>query len=313
MVGIGGLDLIPKPGLTEISSSEMRAWQRCRRKWWLRYYRILAAPEGNNSPQNVGNMVHKALEMYYSKATQIDPLASIQEMYQKLLEDYPAYVDTLVRDQGVATMMVSSYIRWLEEEFVDVDLDFYEAESRVSVPLGDTGYTLTGRMDARARRKSTGGRITMDHKTVASLDEIQKTAQIDNQFLTYDLIDFLAHDETQGDGVLINMLRRVDSSHPNSKPPYFARYEIRYNLQELRNHWKHVLSICKEIDEAIQKLVAGGNHQTIVPPSPSKQCAWDCPYRSICPMFDDGSNVDSFIAANYTEGLSYEHQRGPTI
>lgn len=299
--------------LEEISSSEMRAWQRCKRQWWLRYFRYLKAPEGSWGPQNVGNMVHAALEAFYSSSLKMDPIEAINKLYEKAKEEFPEYQPKLEMDKGLAITMVLSYMQYREEELIDIDLEFHETETRHSVVLGDTGFKLTGRVDAKATRKSTGGRVPIDHKTVDSFDQIPRTAQIDNQFLTYFLIDFLEHDKTMADSLIINMLRRVNSNHPDAKPPFFGRYEVRYNLDELRNHWKHVLAICLEVDSAISRLIEGEDHQSVVPPSPNKDCAWSCSFRMICPMFDDGSNVEYFIEENYEIGKTYDHQRDPVV
>lgn len=268
---------------------------------------MLRAPEGASTPQNVGNMVHKALETYYSTGGKVTPLESMEPLYDQMLKDFPEYEARIGMDRTLATTMINSYMVWKEEEMVDIDLDFYETETSMTVELEGTDHKLTGRADAKARRKSTGGRITMDHKTVDGLDVLQKTAQIDIQFLTYDLIDYLHHGE-KGDGVVINMLRRVNSLNVNAKPPFFGRFEIQYNLEELRNHWKHVVTLCNEMEQAMMALDEGVDHHKVVPPSPSKQCSWDCSYRAVCNMFDDGGAVEAYLKANYTEGRSYAHQ-----
>lgn len=269
---------------------------------------MLKAPEGSQSPQNVGNMVHKALETYYGSAGVMTPLESIVPMYEKMLEDFPDYEAAINRDKELATIMVNAYMEYLEEELVDLDLEFLGSEDALEAPLEGTDHIITGRNDAIARRKSTGGRVTIDHKTVKSLNELQKTAQIDPQFLTYDLIDFLVHGD-KGDAIMINMLRRVNSENELSKPPYFGRFEIQHNLQELRNHWKHVVSLCDEMEKTVMALDEGEDHHKVVPPSPSKQCAWDCSYRGICGMFDDGGAVEAYLAANYEIGKTYAHQK----
>lgn len=293
------------------SSSELKAWQRCKRKWWLRYYRNMSSPEGDNSPANVGNMVHKCLEEFYATGAQTPLLALLEPMYDKMLKDYPEFESKLERDRDLAVQMVTKYMEWLGETYYDNDLEFYAAEQSVTAKLGNSGHTLTGKIDARARRKSTGGKVNMDHKTVKGLDMLVKTAQIDTQFLTYNLLEYLDSkdkEEDRADGLILNMLRRVNSDNPLSKPPYFARYEVQHNQNELRSHWLHVVALCHEMEKAWEALEHGGDHHLLVPPSPDKNCAWDCNFRGVCPMFDDGSNAEGFLAMNYTVGKQYEHQ-----
>lgn len=296
----------------EISSSEARTWLRCRRKWWLQYYRGVQQPQGDNSPSNVGNLVHKALEIHYGTATLVDPLDALLPMIADMLKNYPQYAARIEMDAELARTMIRAYIHWIEEEMVDLDLEFFAVESDVRVDIPDTNHKIRAKIDARMNRKSTGNRVNMDNKTVKSLGEIPKTAQIDFQFLTYDLVEFLlSGQESKAEAFIVNMLRRVNSDHQNAKPPFFERYEIQHNVQQLRSHMKHIVSICDEIERVMIALEDGGDHHELVYPSPCKDCAWDCFYRGICPMFDDGSNVEGFIAANYSTGTSYTHQVEP--
>lgn len=293
----------------DVSSSELRCWQRCKRKWWLQYHRQIMYPTGENRPSNVGNMVHACLDKFYKNGALGDPMEIIEPMYAEMLKNFPQHEDTLVRDRDLAFIMVEAYKEFVKDTMCDNGLEYVATETQSKVQLGSTPYFLTGRMDAEAVRTLTKMRVGMDHKTVKSLDEFPKIAQLDSQFLTYDLIDFLAHDEERWDCMMINMLRRVDSSHQNAKPPFFGRYEVRHNLEELRNHYRHVLSICYEIDAAQDRLFNGEDHHHVVPPSPDKSCNWSCDYRAVCSMFDDGSDVESFLKAHYQEGKAYGHQR----
>lgn len=286
----------------ELSTSQITSYQRCKRQWWLQYYRELQYSDGGNKPVTVGLIVHKAMEHYYSpEGLGTNAIEAAEKMIEDMVEAEPVY-ELEIRNHGaLALTMIVHYFDWVGETQADAGIEITSVESRISQPLGNTGFTLTGRPDARATRF--GLRLPIDHKTVDSFDMIPKTAQINHQFLTYALLEYLNDKETAMDAIMINMFRRVDSAHPDAKPPYFQRYEVRYNVQELRNHWHHVVAVAKEIAATRARLEAGEDHQKVVPPSPSRDCSWGCAFRFVCPMFDDGSNAEGFIKAQYGDGL----------
>lgn len=292
----------------ELSTSQIQAFQRCKRKWWFQYSRQLQYSDAGNKPVTVGNIVHKVMEYYYRPGEKSDPIDQVDIMVKEMVELEPTYEEAITNHAMLAKTMVLNYFDWVEETNADVGIVIESVENRISVPLGDTGFTLTGRPDARATRF--GMRLPIDHKTVDSFDQIPKTAQINHQFLTYCLLEYLNDREATIDAVMINMFRRVDHNHELSKPPYFDRYEVRYNLNELRAHWYHILSVAREISQAVERLDNGENHQKVVPPTPSKNCSWDCSFRVVCPMFDDGSNAEGFLESQFDEPGKERHGLG---
>lgn len=298
---VGGIGKYDDP--MELSTSQIRTYQRCLRKWWLQYYRRLQYSDGGNKPATVGQLVHKALEHLYHPDRERfgPPLEMMATLLEEMVVANPSF-EAEIRSSGeLATVMFNGYLTWLEDSLADQGLEIYASEAQVKAPLGETGYTLTGRLDARAMRF--GSKVVIDHKTVKALDEIPKIAQIDHQFLTYWLVEFLQDDGIPIDSVMINMFRRVDNTNQASKPPYFERYEVRYNREEIRNHWYHVVEVANQISETKRRLESGEDHQRVVPPTPMKSCAWDCSFRMICPMFDDGSDVEGFIKMQYPDEM----------
>lgn len=284
----------------ELSSSQIRTFQRCRRQWYFQYYRKLETPEGESRPVTVGLLIHKALEHLYSPTGVEDPLQMMEELLEEMVKANPFYESEIRSSGELASKMFSNYLEWVNNTYADAGLEIVSAEERIQHPLGETGYILTGRPDARAVRM--GLRVPIDHKSVQSLDEIPKTAQLDGQFKTYHLLEYLNDPDTPIDCVMINMFRRVDHTHPTSKPPYFQRYEVRYNAEEIRTHWLHVLDIANQISSVKSRLDAGEDHHLAAPPSPSRSCSWDCRFRMLCSMVDDGSNYENVIRMQYVTG-----------
>lgn len=288
-----------------LTNSELSAWQRCRRGWWLNYYRKLRRIDDYTSPTDIGSLYHEALAHYYTPGVKLgDPIDVIRNRATSLIEKWPQHAEEIAADAGMAGIMAEGYLEWLEETGADADLEVYAAEEAVEIELKPTAYILRGKMDARARMKFSGAHVQLEHKTVGNLLELPKTAQTAPQFLTYDLLAFLKAKEEQDltirtDGVLLNMAKKVKRT-ARATPPFYARHIVRHNTQELRSHWRHIIAIAGEIEEARRRLDGGQDFQHICPPfMDGRAHHYACPCAHVGALFDDGSDVEGFLAAEY--------------
>ena len=285
-----------------LTSSELKDFQRCKRRWWLGHVRKLRKKvyEGS-APLTIGTLFHAGLEAYYRPSDVTSPVTTVRNKAQRMIERWPDASGDILEAADLAAIMLEGYMEWAEEEAVDIDLDVYAAEEKVEVKVGP--FTLRGKMDARAIRKSDGVRIQLEHKSVGNLADIPKTAQMNPQFLTYDLLSVLSSGVGERtDGLIINMARKAKRSK-TAKPPFYGRHEVRHNLNELRNHYRHILGLGHEMGRVeLWLLLQGGErHHSIVPPTPTKDCSWDCKFVDLCPMFDDGSDAETMIKMAFEE------------
>lgn len=102
----------------------------------------------------------------------------------------------------------------------------------------------------------------------------------------------------RAEGAILNMLRKVKRT-AKATPPFYLRHTVHHNVEELRNHWRHVIAIAGEIQLATSRLDAGESHQVVVPPTPERDCRYSCQFFQICGLFDDGSDVESVIEVEY--------------
>lgn len=297
--------MLPAP----LTSSEMKQWLACQRGWWLRYHRQLRkAGGGYASLPNVGNLVHKGLEEFY-KGKDIDPLALVKAEADKVMFERPEYAEQIAKDASLAGIMLEGYIQWIDDEGADAGYEYAGSEQTVEAEIGP--YSLRGKIDARLRRTSDGALLQLEHKTVGNLSDIPKYAQSAPQFLTYDLLAYLTKpDGVATDGVILNMLRRVKRTKM-AKPPFYGRYEVRHNIDELRAHYAHIVTIGRQIEGARAQLDNGVDHHNVVVPNVGRDHTWSCPCHEVCNMFDDGSDVEAFLVdfwepydpwARYKEG-----------
>ena len=310
-----------------LTQSTIKTWDRCRRKWWLDYYRGLEKPNEYRSPFTIGNLVHDALDAYYtstySNGELLDPVAYIKELSLNQMTVTPEFGEAIAKDASLATIMVEGYLEWLEETGVDSDFEHVDPERTIKAqlisgrPPGGCNSNpskpvppvfLLGKLDGKVRTRD-GWIGFLEHKTVGNFTDLPSFAHIDRQLLSYDLLEYLELLETYGkvedekpptDGALLNMLRKVRRG-ATSKPPFYERMVVKHNIHQLRNHWRHVVSIALDIQRATARLDAGEDHHVVVTPMPASDCRWSCQFFDICGMFDDGSDVESVIEFEFQE------------
>lgn len=302
-----------------ITQSTIRTWDRCKRKWWLSDYRRLTRDE-YRSPLNVGNLVHGALEQYYVGAYGddqpefVDPITWVKNRSLSVMEEYPDDAEYIAKDATLAGIMVEGYMEWLQETGADADVAHAEPERVIRTTLvppsaeHQNGIVLLGKLDGKLKYHD-GWVGFREDKTVGNFVDLPSIAQIDRQLLTYDLLEYLEYleNETQEnppapltDGAVLNMLRKVKRTAA-AKPPFYLRQKVEHNIHELRNHWRHVVGIAREMERAIARLDAGESHHVVAPPTPQVDCRWSCPFYSICSMFDDGSDVEAVLELEYRD------------
>lgn len=329
----------------KVSNSELRKFKRCRRAWWLTYYRKLRQVRDGVGPLSIGNMIHYPLEMYYSDPDR-DPATFDWETHldrhaQERLEDerLPEHLHGAMQDDlELARIMLRGYFEWLQDDGADSELRILAAEEEVEVMLGEVqGYvvSLIGKLDVQAEMKSNGDRVFVDHKSVANLTDLPKTGELDEQQRMYGLLqrmrEAVKRGETCGkqtpagactykpghDGICAhhrlpvasggvwNMLRKVKRS-ARANPPFYGRAGVKHNDEVYRNFHLRVWGEVNDLLTVKAALDGGANHQVVAYPNPTRDCSWDCPFFLYCPRFDDGSDVESVLALEFEVHDPYE-------
>jgi RecB family exonuclease len=293
----------------KVSNSEIQTWKDCRRRWYMTYYRELAIKRDQDKPvgaRQLGTRIHVALDAMYGE--QRNPLDVLNEIYAEDEKNFnePDKITELRKEQDLAKAMLEGYVEWVAEEAADDGIELVAAETVIEVPVKDFGnVVIRGKLDQRVIRKVDNARLFLDHKTVANLTDPVRMLPLDEQMKFYHLLERLdslyktgGEPQWRTDGGLYNMLRKVKRT-ATAKPPFYGRAEIRHNDEVLRTTWIRVAKIIEELILARQALDSGADHQYIAPPRPSRDCTWKCDFFPVCPMMDDGSNVDGLFDEYY--------------
>jgi hypothetical protein len=324
--------------LYAVSNSELQTWKRCRRKWWLAYYRRLALQtEVFVGARAIGDRVHRALAQWYvpDGTPRVDPRDALERV---IVEDWTRIATTgrernidedqltvlaaeFAQSTNLERAMIEGYVQWLEETGSDADLRIVASETALEAPVTVTvdgeerAAKLIGKLDVRARRTTDDVRLFLDHKTVGDLKGPAVTLPQNEQVLQYMLLEFLntPEGETRCDGALYNMLRRTKRT-ARAQPPFYDRVEVHHNRYELESYQRRALAATGEIMRAVDRLNAGQHHFVAAYPSPKSDCRWDCSFFAVCNLFDDGSpGVEDMVNMLYHQvdpRARYNEERG---
>lgn len=305
-----------------LSNSEMKLWRRCRRSWYLGYYRRLGliGRDPFGSASSIGNLVHDALAAYYDPAVRADPVAFAKAKVEEALKEHAVDYAEIQKEGELVVLMLEGYMDWLEETGADSDIVVTGSEQMARVKLID-GVDLISKLDAVVERGRDGAKLALEHKTTDNFSRPLPTLKLNSQFLTEHLCRFLAEiqagrtpEEAQEGchGILWNGLRKSKRT-ARATPPFYQRLDVTHNIEELRNHWRHVAAVATEILQAQARLDAGEDHHTVCYPNATNDCSWDCDHFKICVMFDDGSKVQHAIEAMYEERDPLARYDGATV
>lgn len=312
-----------------ISHSEVATFKRCRRKWWLAWYRGLRlARESPTGPRAIGDRVHRALAQWYvADGERVDPRTALEALIaadtQAILtkfagdEALPGMLIAMKKDDDTERAMISGYVQWLEETGADANYEVLSSETYEDALLpgvvgrGGVPVFVIAKMDAKVRRRSDGVLRFIDHKTVADFASKTMLLAIDEQMLWYDLIEILTNTplgERSG-GAIYNMMRRVKRT-VKAKPPFYERMEIIHNRHQVERFYEQLWGTIHDLLDLERRLDEGKSHHQVAYPNPNPNCTWDCDFRMICPLFNDGSRVEGMVSTYYVAGdpLSYYYK-----
>lgn len=292
-----------------VSNSEMVVLTDCRRKWFLTYY-LQRGPrkvDADAGVRNLGTQIHLALEAWYKSTREdpVNPVDFVTAAYDADIEAWPNSAVELRKEKELARIMLQGYVEWLDESGADEFLKLIATEQTIEVDSPVPGVKLRGRMDQRVVRTSDHARLFLDFKTKGSVTDQAHLLPIDPQMRLYCLLEYLDALQKTGegppertDGGIYSILRRVKRT-ATAKPPFYGRIEVRHNLETLRSTWLRCQAIIEDIVRTRAALDAGGDHRYLTYPRPSGDCAWKCPFLSICPMMDDGSRWQDMLEEHY--------------
>lgn len=301
------------------SHSEMATYKDCRRKWMMQYYwKLRRKREPKAVARDTGIMVHGALELFYiagglngpdSEKIMFDFLKNARDEDMLKVTQLAETADAVAAEKKAlrdihetSRILCEGYVEWLKETGADVGLILDQREQEYRVPGPVEGTEIMGIIDLGGTDEQSGDLIVMDTKVTASIDEMLKTLHLQEQGPMYAVLAKISDpNPDRGFRVIWNMIKR-NKQTARAKPPFYQRYELAVNSDQLRQFYAQLQGQIEDILRTEARLNAGEPHIQVAYPTPSKDCTWKCQYFSVCGAMNDmkRNDIEYLINAYFT-------------
>jgi hypothetical protein len=299
----------PADGSLTVSHSELAAWARCPRRWYLGTY-LGWGLDPDTAPATgtalLGTRLHLALEA--SEGHGVPALAALEWIYARAAEEHPYDEGDIAKEKDLAFAVLEGFLEWAEEEGYNAGYDVVatERDLRVRLPFIDYrsgDFFLVAKLDVLVRRVEDGVTRFRDYKSVGTLSKANGLLR-DTQMRTYSMIQALLAkadpSQPRPDGGQYVMLLRSKRT-ARAKGPFYSVVEFDFNRHDLNATWMRVRSIATRIRDTRRALDAGVDHHIAAYPVPGEYCEWACPFNRICHLADDGSHLEAALQGNYVQ------------
>lgn len=299
---------------TDFRGSEIQDFLRCRKRYDYRWLQQLE-PKERSEKLTIGSAIHKFLELWYLDRRFDDAIAATFEYMLQESEglDPFVYEDMLKLVGGVCFNYTQYYAH-------DPNWTVLTAEKQFSIPLDD-GTNYTGTIDLIVEDED-GHVWFVDHKTTISIDIFDKNSDMDRQIsrywwalqqLGYEVHGFIYNIILKDVPQMPKLLKSGQLSKDKSQKTTFDLYTQaieHYGLNVESYHdfldylkefpkeffrrikvertQAEVLASIDEMEDVIEDIRTAKSFYRNI----TKDCHWDCPFKTLCQAEMDGSNAD---------------------
>lgn len=267
-----------------LSPSQIEAYHRCRRQWYLSYVRQRSALPKPGAA-SAGSSIHELLAEAHG-----GPAADLATKYTELRRAHPKHAADYLAEKQMAR--TSADAARPELATLDAGIEVVAAEHELLVPLTPE-VSIFGYIDL-LYRNAAGHLVVRDYKTTAAATgRLPAPMELNQQLLTYALAVYLDRGEVPAAEIVF--VRRHKAQR--TRPPFVSRHPVEYTAAQLEAHRRHVEGIGQEILALSQRLRGGADHHALAPPHPGDYCSWMCDFASVCPLLDrDPAAAETLLA-----------------
>lgn len=300
---------------TDFRGSEVTDFLRCRKKYQYAWIQNLE-PKQKNDKLTIGSAIHKFLEVWYATYRESEAISEMLEYIWRNAE-------------GIEQMQIDDMCE-LAKKVCENYVEHYGHDAKWTVKAIEMPFNIhlegrinyTGTIDLLIEDED-GKLWIADHKTTANLDIYDKNSDMDRQIsrywyaieryldvkiegFIYNIIlkDYpvppkvlksgqLSKDKSQKttkemylDAIRLNKLNMDDYADflqflDEQPKEFFRRIKVERNINEMRASISELTDVIYDIRDTKRW------YRNI-----TKDCSWDCPFKSLCVAEMDGSNAD---------------------
>lgn len=305
-----GLRTVLDPEHITITQSDLAAFKRDRRIWFLKtYLGIRARTVKTSSPLVLGTLVHAALEDRYVNGTDILVAfhnACLQAEIEYRSED--PYFDEAgwLKQAEMGRVMLEGYEEWLDTEHIDSNITTLDIEKlvRFATVYDGVPVTLTGKVDHVVQDKLTGEILIYDWKTCADLERMTRQAHTTEQLPFYMTLQQAMDPANRVGGAAFTMLKKSKRTD-RAKPPFYRRETVRYSPQALESRQDGIDGAIRDYVRVITQLHEGTNKpMRYAYPNPGV-LQFDRELDPIIDVMDNGGHVGAIVTAQFSQVNPY--------
>jgi hypothetical protein len=312
-----GFDTVLDPNDLRISQSDLQAFKRDRRIWFLKTYMGFRPKiERPIGPLVLGTLTHSALEaLYVYGADPVDAFAAEAEKAKdKYIEHGPGYFDhnawNKQCDQG--RLMLEGYVEWLDETSADAPYRTLAVEKHLEVEAVYLGQKvrLIGKADHIVEDRFTGETLVFDWKTTNSLERMIRQAHTTEQLPYYMTLEAATGQPHKVGGAAFTVLLKSKRT-VNAKPPFYQRELVRYGPGELALKQAGIHGVITDYVRVVQALNTGVPQPLVhAYPNPGV-LSFDSDFNMLIDTIDHDGNVAGMLDAHYQQNDPYARYAVP--
>lgn len=316
MTSYYGVDTVLDPTLIKITQSDLAAYKRDRRIWFLKTYLGLRPKRMQGiSPLVLGSMVHGALEAEYKFGKDmLDWLAvEVQTLGTEYAKNDPYFQWADWHKQAEqARLMLEGYREWITDGNLDVRYRQWAVEHllQVHTQYDGTPVVLTGKADMIVRDTLTNELLVWDWKTAAQIERTVRQAHTTEQLPFY-LTLLQANEPTeQVGGAAFNILLKSKRTE-RAKPPFYHREFVNYDRRALAARQASIDGTILDYVRTVKELNAGVAEPLRVAYANPGVLNFDTWLNPLLEVMDTGGNVAGIIRAQYVQSDPYGRYAEP--
>jgi len=314
-------------------TTERHSFKRCQQRWWWGW-RMGLQPKQEDTKLWFGQGIHAALADWYQHGT--DRGEHPVKTWAKWAKGEKAFLKTRGVDPNEtewvdavelgANMLYEYTMEYGEDDQWSFIATEQPVQAKITTPDAPGGYVIyTATFDGVFVNLEDETTWLLENKTAASLPSTGYL-ELDDQASSYLMMaeNTLKHQgllaqKDRIDGILYNFLRKaMKDDRPqnefgqylnkngtvskNQPKPLFMRHPVWRSDSQRMMQRQHV------IDEAMQMLAIRSKQQRPTK-TPTKDCAWDCPFFQMCQLHESGDDWKDFRDAMYVKRDPYTDHR----